>query len=201
MRKFSHCMSSAEARRCTSVPAKGRYNFNRWEVLSQRLLISSKWEKCSYPLLAVNPCLPCHQDLHNNRGIPWWKVSFTKYLILHWFEVILAFTSPFRTAESPPPRLYMETVGQWAEWRRLLVVKSHIWTVHPSTALSQWQQGQVTEDAFRPFVKEQWLCYHRARTQTKILTRSLIQGLGLFFSCCVQVAGAQKHIFVLPVTN
>lgn len=161
------------------------------------------YTSCCETVLALQPGPACvhRSTVHNHRGIPWQKVSFTKYLILHSFEVTLVFTPLFRTAGSPPPGLSMEIVGQWGEQRRLLMENSDIRTAHPSTALSEWQREQVTEDLLRPCVKEQWLCYHQDRAQTQIVTRSLTQRLGVLFSSCFQGAGAQKHIFILPVPS
>lgn len=155
-------MSSTEARRCNSVLAKGRYIYNRKKVLSQRLLISLKGENYSYTLLAVQLCLPCRQDLPVCTA-PWFTATEAflgrrfcspSTLILHWFEVTVAFVPLFRTAGNPSPGLPVRAAGQWGEHGEAANGKR--WYMN-YTALCQWQPGQVTEDLLRLCVKKQWL--------------------------------------------
>ena len=72
---------------------------------------------CCESVLALLPGPACvlRSRVCNRRGIPWKKVSFTKYFIPHSFEITLAFGPLFRTAGSPPSELPTGAAGQWGE--------------------------------------------------------------------------------------
>lgn len=97
-----------------------------------------------------------------------------------------------QNCRKPTPRLSTESVGQWAEWRRLLVVKSYIWTVHLSTG--HWRHIQA-------ICQGAMILLSSGQSSSPDTHQDLRPGVWSLFLLLCPGSRCKNHIFVLPVTN